>query len=113
MDQKPSSSVSYRDGVSDADIEAHSRAIRDDVERTQALVSDVEPPSNLTAEYADNPVFIPKIAVSNCFRLDCEHRCVFKTSVIFCPYRSCLASIAPYDAPEATGRASIGRLWSP
>ena len=56
-------SDSFRDGISDGDIEAQAQALRAEVEASQPLVGDEELPSSLAPSYADNLTFLPKIAV--------------------------------------------------
>lgn len=51
----------YRSGISDADIMAHSDAIRREVEESQPLVGEVVDASTLIPDYEDNPAFLPKI----------------------------------------------------
>lgn len=62
------SSSSFRDGISDADIEAQAQALRAEVESSQPLVGDEELPASLAPAYADNPTFLPKIAVRSSVR---------------------------------------------
>jgi hypothetical protein len=108
--------MSYRDGISDADIEAQRSEIKAEVE-TQPLVGDEEPPGSLSAAYADNAVFLPKIAeLSVKYRAIRRSRgdgsCFYRCFLVSLGEAFVSAHVAPARAPGSPQLASVSPLQS-